>query len=280
MSLLRSSRQTARIAVSVDGHEAPARPLLRRSAGGDPGGLHRLQPLRSWADPAAGAGLLALTPINAFRPRRWRGALLPRHSRVDFTVLDPRKRPVAAAADSVEIPNVAKVTVYRGDRHPAHPAVRSRGTISRSASSRSSSTLEQGLPVKPEKKHIIGHEGLRPAPARGRDRHGGRLRVRLAAHAARLDAGACVFSTVAAFAGLRIGMKRAPAARAWSFIMGVLLGSGFSPELIHQLGRWAVSLGVLSGMTMTGATLSYFWFRRFTMWDKVTCYFAPRCRAA
>jgi len=58
-----------------------------------------------------GAGLLALTPINAFRPRRWRGALLPRDSRVDFTILDSRKRPVAAAADSVEIPNVAKVTV-------------------------------------------------------------------------------------------------------------------------------------------------------------------------
>jgi NAD+ kinase len=58
-----------------------------------------------------GAGLLALTPINAFRPRRWRGALLPHHSKVEFTVLDPRKRPVAAAADSVEIANVVKLTV-------------------------------------------------------------------------------------------------------------------------------------------------------------------------
>ena len=58
-----------------------------------------------------GADLLALTPINAFRPRRWRGALLPRDAEVEFTVLDPRKRPVAAAADSVEIANVAKVTV-------------------------------------------------------------------------------------------------------------------------------------------------------------------------
>jgi NAD+ kinase len=58
-----------------------------------------------------GAGLLALTPINAFRPRRWHGALLPRHSKVELAILDPRKRPVAAAADSVEIANVAKVTV-------------------------------------------------------------------------------------------------------------------------------------------------------------------------
>ncbi|HEY4748674.1 MAG TPA: NAD(+) kinase, partial [Steroidobacteraceae bacterium] len=46
-----------------------------------------------------------------FRPRRWRGALLPRHAKVEFTILDPRKRPVAAAADSVEIANVARVTV-------------------------------------------------------------------------------------------------------------------------------------------------------------------------
>ena len=58
-----------------------------------------------------GTGLLALTPISAFRPRRWRGALLPRHSTVEFTVLDPRKRPVSAAADSVEIPNIVSVTV-------------------------------------------------------------------------------------------------------------------------------------------------------------------------
>jgi NAD+ kinase len=57
------------------------------------------------------AGLLALTPINAFRPRRWRGALLPRQSTVEFTVLEPDKRPVAAAADSVEIANVTRVTV-------------------------------------------------------------------------------------------------------------------------------------------------------------------------
>jgi len=57
------------------------------------------------------AGLLALTPINAFRPRRWRGALLPRHSSVEFTILEHDKRPVAAAADSVEIANVTKVTV-------------------------------------------------------------------------------------------------------------------------------------------------------------------------
>ena len=65
------------------------------------------------ASPDALGGIIAaaLTPINAFRPRRWRGALLPHRTKVEFAVLDPRKRPVAAAADSVEIANVAKVTV-------------------------------------------------------------------------------------------------------------------------------------------------------------------------
>jgi len=58
-----------------------------------------------------GAGLLALTPINAFRPRRWRGALLPRDAKVEFTILEHRKRPVAAAADSLEVANVVKVVV-------------------------------------------------------------------------------------------------------------------------------------------------------------------------
>ena len=111
VSLLRSSRQTARIAVSIDGKKRLADlycdgALVATPAGSTAYNLSAHGPILP-----LGAGLLALTPINAFRPRRWRGALLPRHSRVDFTILDPRKRPVAAAADSVEIPNVAKVTV-------------------------------------------------------------------------------------------------------------------------------------------------------------------------
>jgi NAD+ kinase len=111
VSLLRSSRQTARIAVSIDGMLRLDDlycdgALVATPAGSTAYNLSAHGPILP-----LGAGLLALTPINAFRPRRWRGALLPRRSRVDFAVLDPRKRPVAAAADSVEIANVAKVTV-------------------------------------------------------------------------------------------------------------------------------------------------------------------------
>lgn len=111
VSLLRSSRQTARIAVAVDGQmRLPDLHcdgvLVATPAGSTAYNLSAHGPIIP-----LGAGLLALTPINAFRPRRWRGALLPHRTKVEFAVLDPRKRPVAAAADSVEISNVAKVTV-------------------------------------------------------------------------------------------------------------------------------------------------------------------------
>ncbi|MDJ0932729.1 NAD kinase [Breoghania sp.] len=57
------------------------------------------------------APLLALTPISSFRPRRWRGALLPNRSKVFIEVLEPDKRPVSAAADHIEIRNVRSVSV-------------------------------------------------------------------------------------------------------------------------------------------------------------------------
>jgi NAD+ kinase len=111
VSLLRSSRQTARIAVAVDGRTRLPDlycdgALVATPAGSTAYNLSAHGPILP-----LGAGLLALTPINAFRPRRWRGALLPRDSKVEFTILEPNKRPVAAAADSVEIANVTKVTV-------------------------------------------------------------------------------------------------------------------------------------------------------------------------
>jgi NAD+ kinase len=111
VSLLRSSRQTARIAVAVDGNTRIPDlncdgALVATPAGSTAYNLSAHGPILP-----LGAGLLALTPINAFRPRRWRGALLPRDSKVEFTILESRKRPVAAAADSIEIANVVKVVV-------------------------------------------------------------------------------------------------------------------------------------------------------------------------
>lgn len=128
-------------------------------------------------------------------------------------------------------------------------------------------------PGTPEPRHIIGHRGVKPlvlALAIGAT--GGLvfdwLRMPLA-----WMLGACTFSTIAAFAGLRVGM-RMQLRQGMVIVLGVLLGAGFTPELVQRLGQWSVSLCVLSVMTLTGATICYAWFRRFTSWDKTTCYFA------
>ena len=59
-----------------------------------------------------GADVLALTPISVFRPRRWRGALLPKTAKVEFQVSTPKLRPVSATADSTEIRDVERVIVF------------------------------------------------------------------------------------------------------------------------------------------------------------------------
>jgi len=128
-------------------------------------------------------------------------------------------------------------------------------------------------PGKPRRNRIIGHPGWQPlALALALGTVGGFafdwLRMPLA-----WMLGACVVTTLAAFAGLRIGM-RVQLRQGMVIVLGVLLGSSFTPDLVDQLGKWAVSLVVLTAMTVTGATLGYFWLRRFTPWDKVTCYFA------
>jgi NAD+ kinase len=63
--------------------------------------------------------LLALTPISAFRPRRWRGAILPHSAKVTISVLEPDKRPVAAVADHVEVRHVIEVHVAEDRKRSA-----------------------------------------------------------------------------------------------------------------------------------------------------------------
>jgi NAD+ kinase len=111
VSLLRQSRQTAKIRVSVDGF-AQIDELMAD-------GIMLATPVGSTAYNLSahgpivplGAGVLALTPISAFRPRRWRGALLPHAARVRFDILEPEKRPVSATADFTEVRDVASVEV-------------------------------------------------------------------------------------------------------------------------------------------------------------------------
>ena len=111
VSLLRQLRQAAKIRVSVDGvvrlEELIADGvLISTPAGSTAYNLSAHGPIVPM-----GAELLALTPITAFRPRRWRGALLPARARVDFDVLEADKRPVSATADHTEIRDVVRVEV-------------------------------------------------------------------------------------------------------------------------------------------------------------------------
>ena len=57
------------------------------------------------------ANILALTPISAFRPRRWRGALLPENVKINIDILDLKKRPVSATADNIEVRNIKNIEI-------------------------------------------------------------------------------------------------------------------------------------------------------------------------
>ncbi len=112
VSLFRESRQAAKIRISID-HvvrvsdltadgilvSTPAGSTAYNFSAGGP-----IIPLNG--------GLLALTPIAPFRPRRWRGALLNHQSSITFEVLEADKRPVSAVADFTEVRDVVSVSVF------------------------------------------------------------------------------------------------------------------------------------------------------------------------
>jgi NAD+ kinase len=111
VSLLRQTHQAAKLRISVDDRVrmeelACDGVIVSTPAGSTAYNLSAHGPILP-----IDAHLLALTPISPFRPRRWRGALLPNRVRVRITVLEGDKRPVSAAADYTEIRNVVEVRV-------------------------------------------------------------------------------------------------------------------------------------------------------------------------
>ena len=109
VSIIRQTRQTARVSISVNGETRMGQlvcdgVLLSTPAGSTAYNLSAHGPILP-----INANLLALTPISAFRPRRWRGALLPYDAEVIFHVQDPEFRSCAATADNVEVRNVTEV---------------------------------------------------------------------------------------------------------------------------------------------------------------------------
>lgn len=111
VSLFRQTQQAAHIRIMVDekvrlDHLMADGVLLATPAGSTAYNLSAHGPVIP-----LGADILALTPISAFRPRRWRGALLPNSAKVTLDVLDPERRPVSASADNLEIRNVQHVEI-------------------------------------------------------------------------------------------------------------------------------------------------------------------------
>jgi len=111
VSLLRETRQTAKIEVSVNGHVVMPElvcdgVLVATPAGSTAYNLSAHGPILPLA-----AKLLALTPISPFRPRRWQGAILQDDVTIRFRVLDPVNRPVSAVADQYEVRDVVTVDI-------------------------------------------------------------------------------------------------------------------------------------------------------------------------
>ena len=111
VSMLRQTRQAAHLAIELNGKprldELVCDGVLVATAAGSTAYNYSahgpILPL--------GSGVMALTPIAPFRPRRWRGALLKADTEVKFRVLDPYKRPVSVTADSHEVRDVVEVTI-------------------------------------------------------------------------------------------------------------------------------------------------------------------------
>ena len=111
VSLLRERSQAAKMRITIDGHvrldEMIADGLIVASPVGSTAyNLSAFGPILP-----IGAPLLALTPLSVFRPRRWRGAILPNAARLRIDILEHDKRPVAAVADHAEVRKVMSVDI-------------------------------------------------------------------------------------------------------------------------------------------------------------------------
>jgi NAD+ kinase len=119
VSILRAGPQAAKLRILVDGRERLAELVADGALLCTPAGSTAYNYSAHGPILPIGAGILALTPMAAFRPRRWRGALLPKAARVTFEVLEAGKRPVSAVADSTEVREPVRIEVESvpGVRH-------------------------------------------------------------------------------------------------------------------------------------------------------------------
>ncbi len=115
VSLLRQSRQAAKIGIALDGVERMPELVCDGILVSTPAGSTAYNLSAHGPIVPLSANILAMTPISAFRPRRWRGALLPAHARIRFEILENEKRPVSATADYTEIRDVMQVDIMQDE---------------------------------------------------------------------------------------------------------------------------------------------------------------------
>ncbi len=115
VALMRETNQAAKLRISVDGRVRLEELICDGILEATPAGSTAYNLSAHGPILPIDAQLLALTPISAFRPRRWRGALLPIHAQVRIDVLERERRPVAAAADHLEIRSIASVEIAVDD---------------------------------------------------------------------------------------------------------------------------------------------------------------------
>ena len=116
VSILRETRQAAKLKITIDGITRLDELICDGLIVATPAGSTAYNLSAHGPIIPLSAGILALTPISAFRPRRWRGALLPQKSKLVIEALEPDNRPVAAVADFTEIRDIQTVEVWQDDR--------------------------------------------------------------------------------------------------------------------------------------------------------------------
>jgi NAD+ kinase len=111
VSLYRTGPQAAHLRILVDGRERMNPLVCDGAMVSTPAGSTAYNYSAHGPIIPIGAEVLALTAVSSFRPRRWRGALLPIAAQVTFETLDPVSRPVAAVADNAELRDVVRVEI-------------------------------------------------------------------------------------------------------------------------------------------------------------------------